>query len=435
MADFEILENPFTPTFGEIPLHLAGRGTLLNELKRAYSGKKRHPSLTMAITGAHGTGKTALLAAAADEAEAAGWIAARATALPGMLDDILISTQREGSHLIDSPSAHLSSIEIGGAFSASWENPHRPTNWRNEITHLLNQLRDSETGLPNNILSLEKDKQVSFLRRSQKRRLARISDVEVEQAIRRTIEENGRSVSDEALQKMTKAANGFPFMIQLVGFHVWEASSSQEIDLQAACSGIKIAESELLENIVKVTYSELLPLLALFAKIRAMAKVIAHALGDRVLAEEIDLTLFYEIDGKETQVHKTNEPITVKITLPDSSDTSQARTYEIIRVHEGKADILPATFDTNTHELTFETDRFSAYAVVYKDLKDGSELGVSNTPNTPGTNDGDQPSATALATTGDTSLALFALLGALIAASCLVHSSIRRSRLEFKEGR
>lgn len=133
-------------------------------------------------------------------------------------------------------------------------------------------------------------------------------------------------------------------------------------------------------------------------------KVIAHALDDWSLAEEIDLTLFYEIDGKETQVHKTNEPITVKIALPDSPDISYVRTYNIIRVHEGKADILPATFDTNT-------------------------------PNTPGTNDGDQPSATALATTGDTSLALFALLGALIAASCLVHSSIRRSRLELKEGR
>lgn len=162
-------------------------------------------------------------------------------------------------------------------------------------------------------------------------------------------------------------------------------------------------------------------------------KVIAHALGDRVLAEEIDLTLFYEIDGKETQVHKTNDPLTVKITLPDSSDTSQARTYEIVRVHEGKADILPATFDANTHELTFETDRFSAYAVVYKDVKDGSELGVSNTPSALGTNDGDQPSTTALAATGDTLSVLFALLGALIAASCLVYSSIRRSRLELKE--
>lgn len=95
-------------------------------------------------------------------------------------------------------------------------------------------------------------------------------------------------------------------------------------------------------------------------------KVIAHALGDRVLAEEIDLTLFYEIDGKETQVHKTNDPLTVKITLPDSPDISYVRTYKIIRVHEGKADILPATFDTNTHELTFETDKFSAYAVVFR---------------------------------------------------------------------
>lgn len=46
-------------------------------------------------------------------------------------------------------------------------------------------------------------------------------------------------------------------------------------------------------------------------------KVITHALGDWSLAEEIDLTLFYEIDGKETQVHKTNGPITVKIALPD----------------------------------------------------------------------------------------------------------------------
>lgn len=295
MADFEITENPFTPTFGEIPLHLAGRKTLLNELHRAYSGKKRHPSLTTAITGARGTGKTALLAAAADDAESLGWITAKVTALPGMLDDILISAQREASHLISSPSAHLSSIEIGGAFSASWDNPQRPTNWRNEITQLLYQLEDSETGLlfvidevqpqlsemiqfaavyqilvteghkvallmaglPNNILSLVKNKQVSFLRRSQKRRLGRIPDIEVEQAIQRTIEENGRSVSPEALQKMTEAADGFPFMIQLVGFHVWEATPSHTIDLQSACSGVAIAEAELLENIVKVTYSEL----------------------------------------------------------------------------------------------------------------------------------------------------------------------------------
>lgn len=162
-------------------------------------------------------------------------------------------------------------------------------------------------------------------------------------------------------------------------------------------------------------------------------KVITHALGDWSLAEEIDLTLFYKIDGKETQVHKTNDPLTVKITLPDSPDISLARTYKVIRVHEGKADVLPATFNTNTHELTFETDRFSAYAVVYKEVKDGSELGISNTPSTPGTNDGDNPSTTTLAATGDASLALFALLGAFIAASCLMYSSIRRSRLELKE--
>ena len=54
-------ENPFTPTFGEVPAHMAGRSVVLNDLKRALSSSKRHPNLTTIITGARGTGKTALL--------------------------------------------------------------------------------------------------------------------------------------------------------------------------------------------------------------------------------------------------------------------------------------------------------------------------------------------------------------------------------------
>lgn len=64
-------ENPFTPTFGEVPAHMAGRAVLLNDLKRAFSATKRHPSLTTAITGARGSGKTALLSLAAEEAKQA----------------------------------------------------------------------------------------------------------------------------------------------------------------------------------------------------------------------------------------------------------------------------------------------------------------------------------------------------------------------------
>ena len=54
----DYLKNPFTPTFGEAPLHLAGRRGLLGNLNRAYGRLARDPFLTTLVSGARGTGKT-----------------------------------------------------------------------------------------------------------------------------------------------------------------------------------------------------------------------------------------------------------------------------------------------------------------------------------------------------------------------------------------
>lgn len=106
------------------------------------------------------------------------------------------------------------------------------------------------------------------------------------------------------------------------------------------------------------------------------ATAIAGALEDWTLAEKIDLTLFYEVDGKTVQVHETNEPLVVSLTLPDSITgdiSSKARSYEVIRVHDGKVSVVPSSFDADAKTLTFETDRFSAYAVAYKDAVEGDD--------------------------------------------------------------
>ncbi len=297
MSESGYLENPFTPTFGEVPLYLAGRSLALNELARAFSGTRRHPSLTTAITGARGSGKTALMAAAADEAEQRGWVAVRTAALPGMLEDILISARRKCSHLLlpERP-ARISGIELGQLVGIEWENPEQFTNWRHETTLLLDQLEQSDTGLlitvdevqptlpemihlaavyqllvterrkialllaglPHNILALEKDKRVSFMRRAQKQRLGRISDYEVRQAMIQTIEEGGRTATPEAIDLMVTAADGFPFMMQLVGFRTWDAQrATGTIDLPQAQEGIELARAEFLDSIVKTTYHSL----------------------------------------------------------------------------------------------------------------------------------------------------------------------------------
>ncbi len=99
--------------------------------------------------------------------------------------------------------------------------------------------------------------------------------------------------------------------------------------------------------------------------------LVASNLGGWALSSEVDLTLFYEMDGAKTQIHETNKPVTVQLTLPDSAintDDSKTRTYEVIRVHEGAVSVIPATFNGSTKALAFQTDGFSAYAVAYKDV-------------------------------------------------------------------
>lgn len=45
------------------------------------------------------------------------------------------------------------------------------------------------------------------------------------------------------------------------------------------------------------------------------------------------------------------------------------RTYYLVRNHNGKVEILEGTFDAQTKVSIFETDKFSDYALVYKDEK------------------------------------------------------------------
>lgn len=54
------------------------------------------------------------------------------------------------------------------------------------------------------------------------------------------------------------------------------------------------------------------------------------------------------------------------------------RTYYIIRYHDGKAEIIEGTYDEKTQTFTFETDKFSDYAIAYKDVKKADATGTNN---------------------------------------------------------
>ncbi len=82
--------------------------------------------------------------------------------------------------------------------------------------------------------------------------------------------------------------------------------------------------------------------------------------------------------GKLTKLSKK---IKFTIALPSNFEKVKAgmnREYSIVRVHNGVVSVIPATLSKDGKYLTFETDRFSTYALVYKDVASSSVVGVKN---------------------------------------------------------
>ena len=299
MAESRILANPFTPTFGQVPANMAGRDRLLREMAMAFSAQTRAPELTMLLSGARGSGKTVLLASIAGEAERSGWIGVSTVAAEGMLEDIYVQANEKASHLVDISGGDrsLTGVGIGQILSLEWERDgERPSNWRLRMQKLIAALEEAGSGLlilvdeldpsieeavqlasiyqlfvmedrrvalvmaglPYNIERAKGDKRISFVRRAQQRKLGRVADVEVGEAIRKTVVDGGRSIGDEALGVAVSAAAGFPFMIQLVGYRMWGRSpESDEITVEDARVGSALAQEELRSYVLESTYRDL----------------------------------------------------------------------------------------------------------------------------------------------------------------------------------
>ena len=90
------------------------------------------------------------------------------------------------------------------------------------------------------------------------------------------------------------------------------------------------------------------------------------------------------VDGttvKEASLAETGTPVQFTVALDDSfinTNNTVDRTYQVVRIHEGKVDVLPATFDPETKTITFESDKFSTYALMYTDTPKASKTPVTS---------------------------------------------------------
>ena len=224
-------------------------------------------------TGARGTGKTVMLNEVEDLARHLGWRVISETSTPGLVGRLV------GEHLPallaeidpDATATRLTGLGAPRGFgSVSWESTRayeaRPA-LRSHLTaacdllaatgagllltldeihhqhvadlrelavvlqHLVREEKEIAfvgAGLPSAVSAVLNDDVLTFLRRADRHTLGRVPLAEVATAIAEPIEASGRRLPAELATRAAEATNGYPFLIQLVGYHLWRQQPREE---------------------------------------------------------------------------------------------------------------------------------------------------------------------------------------------------------------
>ena len=294
----ERLKNPFTPSFGSIPLQLAGRDSIIRDVLEGLNNGPGDPYRSTIFVGARGSGKTVLLAKIAEEASAIGWISVNVNADSDMLDEILIQIRDNAKEFLTPESlSQITSVTVAGVgVTRNVKQSNRKTTWRSEMASILKEINENDVGLlitvdelnvridelrtvitsfqhfvrerrdiavimaglPPKVSDLLRNDSISFLRRAFQHHLEAVDESEVRFSMKKTIELAGRTINKEALGLAVKNTKGFPFMIQLIGYQMWrQHPEKKSISLEDTEEGIALAKNDLERMIFDITYKEL----------------------------------------------------------------------------------------------------------------------------------------------------------------------------------
>ncbi len=282
--------NPFSPSFGISPPLLAGRSDVLDGIGEALDTGPTHPDYSALLIGVRGAGKTVMLNAVEELARDRNWETLSVSASPAGLPGRLI---RRASELLDvikptKSKRQVSSVTAAGfgvGFEADTrsEQDHDLRGVLSILGDLLTQngtgllitidelqsgkpdeLREFGTvlqhvsrrerraiafvgaGLPAIEDTLLSDEAATFLQRCARYEISQLDMRATRRALVEPIHRHGRSIDAEALDQAVRATSGYAFMIQLVGFHSWQAAESASyITTEHVASGIAKAQQRI----------------------------------------------------------------------------------------------------------------------------------------------------------------------------------------------
>ncbi|MDJ0358462.1 ATP-binding protein [Paenarthrobacter sp. PH39-S1] len=278
------MQNPFKPTAGATPPVLIGRAGLLDEFEYGLQQGSGAPGLLTIITGSRGIGKTVMLSAAEGIARTHGWAVISRTANPGFFagigDDMLGFVEELGD---GPPARKITAFSAAGFGLTTQLPPERTADWRrigNELLRLLDAkgtglvitideihavdrteisqlaadvqhfIRDGLpiglifAGLPSAVSDLLNEGVATFLRRADRINLHEAAIAEVTASYSELFSDGGITVTPELINEAAEATEGYPFLIQLVGYYLWleAGKASWKLDESSVHSAITAAQ-------------------------------------------------------------------------------------------------------------------------------------------------------------------------------------------------
>lgn len=296
--------SPFEPTFGASPPLLVGRDDQLDEFVSCLEAGGRGPARATLYVGLRGVGKTVMLNAVEDEARTHGWLVIAEFTGPDMLTRLveerlpkaaqqLQNVEQYRSRITEASIAGLGSLtrqvtelhqpapglatqldvitgalaETGTGLLLTVDEVHKNhTDQLAELTgHVQMLFRENRpvmfaaAGLPTAVGQLLKEKTSTFLRRADRQELSTVDPFDVAEAIRQPILASGKSIDDAALEFATQATGGYPFMIQLVGHHMWRAApeGTEVLALEHAERGTAMASRKVGSLVLETSLADL----------------------------------------------------------------------------------------------------------------------------------------------------------------------------------
>lgn len=282
--------NPYRPSFGASPPVLAGRSSVLDALAEAFDAGPGHPDFTSLLVGARGTGKTATLNAVQEQALDHGWLViaddahgdlctrVAETAVAPLRDSessrprprlagiralgVGVELERmdpAGSArdelrlrtVLTALGARLASADRGLLITLDELQGGEPSELREFASTLQHVTRREElpvafvgAGLPSIDDTVLQDSAITFLQRCSRHEIAALPKPATAKAFAEPIAARGATIDDEALRQAVEASGGYPFMVQLIGFHSWRAASGNPPRLSTADIAAGVAEAE-----------------------------------------------------------------------------------------------------------------------------------------------------------------------------------------------